>query len=243
MIFKIKKLFKILVSRSFRKALKIGVAAGVEHKSILQLLDDCKTVVDIGANRGQFALIANHCFPTANIISFEPLPNPASIFQKIFPNSDYVRLHNVAIGPVSGESAMHLSARDDSSSLLPISSLQEKIFPGTGEVGEVVVRTATLDEIIAEKDIVAPALLKLDVQGFELDCLQGCESLLHKFKYIYCECSFMELYSGQKLAADVIEWLSCKGFRIKGMYNPAYDSQGQTVQADFLFQRNDMDAM
>lgn len=237
MFFKIIKLAKILKSRNFRSALKYGVAASVEHKNVLNSLGNCRTVVDIGANRGQFALIARHCFPIAKIFSFEPLSVPASIFEKVFHNGQDVQLHHVAIGPVAGEASMHVSARDDSSSLLPITSLQEDIFPGTGEVGEVVVTTCTLGDVINEQDIVANALLKLDVQGFELDCLKGCQSLLNKFEYIYCECSFVELYLGQKLAADIIVWLSNYGFVLKGMYNPSYDRNGQAIQADFLFQQ------
>lgn len=242
MINKLKKLFCILLTRDKKllRALRYSVGASIEHSSVLKHLR-CHTVVDIGANRGQFALVARYCFPRAKIISFEPLPDPASIFEKVFCNYDDVILHNVAIGPISGQSIMHVSARDDSSSLLPISTLQEKIFPGTGEIGEVLVRTASLNECISEEDIVSPALLKLDVQGFEYDCLRGCESLLHKFEWVYCECSFVELYSGQKLAADVIAWLADKGFYIKGIYNTAYDSKGLAIQADFLFQCNAMD--
>ncbi len=82
-------------------------------------------------------------------------------------------------------------------------------------------------------------MLKLDVQGFEYEALSGCESMLSSFDLIYCECSFVELYSGQKLAADVVDWLSARGFRIKGIFNPAYDGQGQTIQADILFQRDE----
>ena len=74
-----------------------------------------------------------------------------------------------------------------------------------------------------------------DMQGFELEALRGCESLLANFEWIYCECSFVELYSGQKLVADVIDWLSNRGFRLMGMYNPSYDRNGQSIQADFLF--------
>jgi len=217
------------------RALRLGVAASIEHKSVLRNLHAC-TVIDIGANRGQFALVARLAFPTAKIISFEPLPKPAALFRRVFARDDVVVLHVAAIGPTSGQCAMHVSGRDDSSSLLPISALQEKIFPGTSEVGTVAVHVAPLDTFINEEDIVAPAMLKLDVQGFELDALQGCESLLSKFEWVYCECSFVELYSGQKLAADVISWLSDKGFRVKGIYNPAYDSEGQAIQADFLFQ-------
>ena len=77
--------------------------------------------------------------------------------------------------------------------------------------------------------------------GFELEALQGCESLLSKFEWVYCECSFVELYSGQKLTADVIDWLSSKVFGLKGMYNPVYDREGQSMQADFLFQQSTAD--
>ena len=80
-------------------------------------------------------------------------------------------------------------------------------------------------------------MLKLDVQGFEYEALIGCESMLAHFDWVYCECSFVELYSGQKLAADVIDWLDSKGFELKGIYNSAYDKSGRAVQADFLFIR------
>lgn len=218
------------------KVLRFGVAASVEHTVVLRMLH-CETVVDIGANRGQFALVARHSFPNANIISFEPLPEPATVFDRVFSNDSLVVLHKLAIGSKSEECIMHISARDDSSSLLPISSLQEKTFPGTREVATINVQVEPLEALVDDKDILSPAMLKLDVQGFELDAIQGCESLLSRFKWIYCECSFVELYSGQKLAAEVISWLSSKGFLIKGMYNPSYDRGGQAVQADFLFQR------
>ena len=241
MIQKLKKLFAILSARdnNWIKSLRQGVAASIEHKSVLQNLD-CRSVIDIGANRGQFALVARHYFPEAKIISIEPLPKPSEKFHQIFSADSAVVLHNIAIGPNSEECSMHVSARDDSSSLLPISSLQEKNFPGTGEVGIIEVHVAPLSSVVNEDDIIGPAMLKLDVQGFEMDALRGCESLLHKFEWVFCECSFVELYSGQKLAADVIAWLSDKGFYIKGIYNTSYDSEGLAIQADFLFQRNAM---
>ena len=212
----------------------------MEQDVVLRSLGVCHTVVDIGANRGQFALVARACFPIAKIISFEPLPEPAALSRRVFSKDDATVLHIAAIGPKSEQRTMHVSGREDSSSLLPITSLQEEIFPGTNEVGTVDVRVAQLDAFVNMDDIVGPAMLKLDVQGFEFDALCGCVSLLHRFDWVYCECSFVELYSGQKLAADVIDWLSSKGFRIQGMYNPAYDRDGRAIQADFLFQRVDM---
>jgi len=47
----------------------------------------------------------------------------------------------------------------------------------------------------------------MDVQGFELPALAGCEGMLDRFAWIYVECWFMELYAGQALADAVIAWL------------------------------------
>ena len=233
---KFRKLLRIVAKRDplWLNALCRGVAAGIEHTAVLRKLA-CNTVVDVGANRGQFALAARHNFPNAQIFSFEPLEEPANMFRQIFALDNAVTLHSAAIGPDEEQREMHVSARDDSSSLLPISSLQNEIFPGTGEVGTADVQVAPLDAFLSDKDIAGPAMLKLDVQGFELEALQGCESLLNNFEWVYCECSFVELYSGQKLAFQIIEWLSNHGFRIMGMYNPSYDRDGQAIQADFLF--------
>ena len=82
-------------------------------------------------------------------------------------------------------------------------------------------------------DLGAPALLKLDVQGFELAALKGCASLLDRFAAIYVECSFVPLYAGQPLADEVLEHLRTQGFRLAGIYNVAHDHEGRAVQADF----------
>jgi FkbM family methyltransferase len=235
---KIKKLLKLLPHKLYRDALfNCGVAPVIDHEKLLKPLS-CKTVIDIGANKGQFALMSRHCFPDAKIISFEPLSAPAEIFSKVFRNDNDTILHNVAIGPKEEESIMHISQSDDSSSLLPISDLQEEIFPGTGEAGTTTVNVAPLNVFLSKADIKQPALLKLDVQGFELDALMGCESLLCSFNLIYCECSFVELYSGQKMASDIIAWLHKRDFILKGAYNVSYDNKGQAIQADFMFENN-----
>ncbi len=215
--------------------LQYHVLAGSEHRKILN--NDLACCVDIGANRGQFSLAVRHWAPRASVIAFEPLPNPAKIFREIFIGDARITLHEFAIGPQRGGCEMHVSSRDDSSSLLPISSLQSRIFPGTEEASTLLVQVAPLDSFLRAVDIQSPALLKLDVQGFEYEALLGCESLLRVFDRIYCECSFVELYSGQKLAADVIEWLATRGFSIAGIYNLSYDAEGRAVQADFLFHR------
>lgn len=216
--------------------LRYGVAASVEHRAALHSFD-CHTVVDIGANRGQFALAARGLYPEAQIFSFEPLVEPAEKFKRVFEHDSQVRLFGVAVGAHSATSAIHISARDDSSSLLPIGKEQNRIFPGTQEVCSREVDVCRLDDMLSDEEVVSPALLKLDVQGFELEVLRGCEQLLPCFSWIYCECSFVELYEGQSLADEVIAWLRERGVVLRGVYNMSYDSDGKAVQADFLFRQ------
>ena len=111
------------------------------------------------------------------------------------------------------------------------------MFAGTGEIATTEVRVGPLEEFVKADDLREPAMLKLDVQGFEYEALIGSESLLPHFDLVYCECSFVELYSGQKLAWEIIDWLSVRSFGLVGVFNPTYDRRGQAVQADFLFGR------
>jgi hypothetical protein len=97
-----------------------------------------------------------------------------------------------------------------------------------------------LPDILLAKQIEAPALLKLDVQGFELEALKGCGDLLECFDWVYAECSFVELYRGQPLADTVIAWLRERSLALHGVYNLSYDKFGAPIQGDFLFIRQEV---
>ena len=231
---KIIKLLNILRDRVFISALFKGTAAGTEHLRMLNDLD-CNHIIDIGANKGQFALVARKTFPKARIDSFEPLSEAADIFEKVLKNDNNTFLHRIAIGNKEETHTIHVSNKDDSSSLLPIGENQISLFPGTQELEQRSIKVAPLKSIIARNDIQQPAMLKIDVQGYELEALYGCQNLFDKISYIYCECSFIELYKGQALAHEIINFLSKNGFRLSGIYHVHYNKSGIAIQADFLF--------
>ncbi len=232
----LKKILRALPHRSLRRGLSFKVGAAFEHEGILAKLP-LATIVDVGANKGQFSLLARQLFPAARIFAFEPLARPAAIYRKVFATDALVTLFQSAIGSVSETREMHVSAHDDSSSLLPITQTQVEFAPGTGEVGREAVKVAPLGELLAPSDIVAPALLKIDVQGFELIVLDGSVDLLSAFSYVYVELSFVAFYEGQAMAHDVVNWLSSHGFNLAGIHNPVYGPAGLVVQADFFFAR------
>ena len=231
-----RKALRLLKSRKYRRALCHGAAGAIEHKTALRDLS-CKTVVDIGANKGQFSLVAVDAFPDACVYAFEPLVGPADVYRRVFVDDDRVSLTQAAIGPKFGTGKMYVSRREDSSSLLEITSLQESMFPGTGLKETTEIEVGPLDHYVRSERIQAPALLKLDVQGYELQALKGCTNLLRLFNNIYVECSFVELYLGQALAYQVIEYLLQHDFHLCGLYNMVSDANDQAIQADHMFQR------
>jgi FkbM family methyltransferase len=223
----------------YRHGLRHGVGAAIEHESILAFLsqDDVPAVVDVGANCGQFSLLCRRWLPSASIYAFEPLRRPAETFRRIFEKDPDIRLIQAAIGAASAEREMHVSKSVDSSSLLPIGPTQSAIFPGTEESHRETVRVAPLDAFLGREDLPAKSLLKIDVQGYELEVLKGCESFLECFSAVYVECSFVELYEGQALAHEVMDWLHSKGFRFARIGLVTFDNSGMSVQGDFLFLR------
>jgi FkbM family methyltransferase len=233
---RIYKLIQLMPYPIYRRGLWFGVGATVEHAKFLAS-HRFRTIIDGGANKGQFALAVIKHYPDAKIIAFEPLSQPAELFEKVFAGVLNVALVRAALGNSEGLVDIHVSRRDDSSSLLPIGKLQSQVFPGTETHAVEKVRVTRLDCIIDVKELLHPVLLKIDVQGFELEVLKGAERTLREIDGIYVELSFMQLYENQPLSWEVINWLRERGFVLTGVYHLAMDSSGRAVQADFYFTR------
>ncbi len=233
---RVTKLARILLRRGLWRGLVLGTYAAVEHEHVLSGLN-LACAVDIGANRGQFSLLLSELMPSIRIFAFEPLSGPAAAFRRLFRAATTVTFYQEAIGATETMASMYVSRHDDSSSLLAASGLQTQIFPGTEAIAEETVRVVPLQRRLGPQDILQPALLKIDVQGYELMALRGCETLLSRFAYLYVEISFRELYEGQPLAGEVLEYLNRQDFAPTGIYNVFYDSRGFAVQADCMLER------
>ena len=86
----------------YRDAIFHGVAAAIEHEEILAN-NVYKTVIDIGANKGQFSLAVRKNLPEADIFAFDPLNNAAETFKKVFIKDEKTHFFNYAFGPSAGE--------------------------------------------------------------------------------------------------------------------------------------------
>lgn len=236
---RVRKVRHLLTRNEYRRGLRHGVAAAIEHDGPIRALE-VGTLIDVGANIGQFSLLTRALHPRANIHAFEPLPAMADRYADLFADDERVKLHRIAAGEGEGTAEIHVSGRPDSSSLLPISNLQNKIFPGTAEVSLLSIPVRAIDLVMQDADLHGPILVKLDVQGFELAALKGMTGLLGRVAHIYVEVSFMELYVGQPLAHEIIDWLAGQGFHIAGVHNISLTDDGVSVQADVLFLRSEI---
>ncbi|MDP1820353.1 MAG: FkbM family methyltransferase [Acidimicrobiales bacterium] len=223
----------------YRRALRHGTLPVVEHDPLLRIVGKCMTVLDVGANIGQFAVVARRWFPNARIVSFEPLPEAGARAARIFSGDDGFELLPLALGKKLGRSELHVTSSDDSSSLLAPGPRQVEEYPGTAEIATITVELSTLDEVLRTRPRLAqPVLLKLDTQGTELDVLEGATALLDEVDWVLVEVSFVELYVGQASASDISTHLFARGYRLRAVNDIRYSAlSGEPVQADFLFER------
>lgn len=231
-----RKLVHLLSKPRFRRGLRHGVAATIEHNTV-PFRQDVSSVIDVGAHHGQFALFALQRFPTAQIVCIEPLERARSKIRAAVGGEARVEIVPGAAAKEAGTRPLHISRRSDSSSLLSITSKYTMAFPGTEEAAVVEVRTASLDELLANIHLPPPTLLKIDVQGGELEVLGGATTTLHQTDEIFVECSFLEFYSGQPLIGEVIAYVESCGFTLSGIYSLVRDGDFRCLQADLLFTR------
>lgn len=231
-----RKFARIVRDPAYRRGLRFGVAAAVEHEAMLRSID-AATIIDVGANRGQFALAARARFPEARILSFEPLARPGAVYRRVFAGDTRATLVPVALGVSDGWAELHRSRRDDSSSLLPIGPLQRTVFPGTDEVTVEKVPVRRLDSVLRNESLAHTVLCKIDVQGTELDVLRGLGETIARIDLIMIELSFVPFYTGQSLFSDVDAALRGAQFTLDRLYAADVDSNGTTLQTNALYRK------
>src|SRR5215213_6191707 len=156
-----------------------------------------RTVVDVGANVGQFAVASAKLFPKAQVYSFEPVPECADELRKNVARLGHVTVHPFALGEEEGTVSFHVNAYSLSSSLLPLAESHREAFPEAREERTIEVEVSTLDRVFAKMKLERPVLIKLDVQGYEAQVLRGGEETLQRADYVVMEASFSAMYEGE----------------------------------------------
>ena len=197
-------------------------------------------VLDVGANKGQFASEIRQCGYAGNIVSFEPLSEAhGKLLQASEEDTKWDVYPRCALGDHNGEVEINIAGNSESSSILPMLESHRSAAPYSAYQGKELVTIQTLDAVAWQylKDARA-AFLKIDTQGFEWQVLDGARDTLPHIKGILVELSLVPLYEGQHLWREVIDRLEAEGFTLWG-FKPGFTDQvsGQSLQVDGVFYR------
>ena len=196
------------------------------------------SVLDVGANRGQFALAARTVFPTAQIHSYEPLPAQFAELSELARRRGGIQVHNLALGTTPGTQKLTVTSNSVSSSFLPLHENHLRAYPEIQASAEIDVKVSTLEVQLGELKPPQPILLKLDVQGFEAEVLEGARESLAQVRWIVLETSTRQLYRGQVLFDELCARLAKRGFKFAYPMDLHFGHGGGVSQFDALFERS-----
>jgi FkbM family methyltransferase len=223
---------------AFDPRLTLGRDSLEDAKTILAAPPRC--IFDVGAHVGQTARKFAEAFPSAEIYSFEPDSRSFAALRAATASLPRVHAVRTAMGAGTGEATLYQNAYDQTNSLLPNAATAAEfvLYPGyVRPTGTEHVPMTTVDHFCAEHGIGSIDLLKMDVQGYELEVLKGASATLKAaaVPLIYTEVSFVTSYESQPLFHDVYEYLYALDYRLVGIYESGYLTHYYQVGGNALF--------
>lgn len=215
-----------------------------EHIATLEFIElanknyPIKVVYDIGANTGLWTqLLKSFTAPEVLVHAFEPIPKFQDKFAQTTKDIPNVLLHPVGLGNERKDSIIHLAG--DASGFFEIGPLLTSFFPSVYKTGEQVVKMERLDDYVQENNLPLPDLMKLDIEGYEIEALKGGLKCMAHCKYLILEVSFVERHIGQPLFPDLVYFLAQHGFHLLSF--PEFIHTGQKIYwTDILFENRNI---
>lgn len=207
-----------------------------------QLLDlhGVLTVVDIGANEGQFARSLRTNGYAGDILSIEPLHDAfAQLSRHAGSDPRWTTLH-AAVSDENGAVSVNVAANSYSSSVLPMTAAHLAADPQSAYRRTEEVDAYTLDTLVVDKGLdPARTAFKIDVQGYESAVLDGGSATLATAAVIQVEMSLVELYAGQALMPEIAERMNAAGLTL-WLLEPGFSDRanGRLLQCDGVFVRH-----
>src|SRR6267378_858741 len=195
-----------------------------------------RTVIDVGANVGQFAVASIRLFANAIVIPIEPNPRIVDRLRANLPPEIRENVLMTAVGDTIGTAVFHVNRDPQVSSMLQLGSDRLESFPGATVVEEITVPMTTLDALFAGRALAAPILLKIDVQGFEDRVITGGTVFLARVDWVLMEVSFSKLYEGERDFTSIVELMRSRGFRfVRPMNFHVSPRTDEIIEMDALF--------
>ena len=207
------------------------------RRNLLLAKHGIETVLDVGANQGQYGVELRQFGYSGRIVSFEPLSEAFEALYATAGADPSWECHRVALGDSDTTSEIGVASNLASSSFLPMLDAHHDAAPGVSMTGSETVEIRTLDSM--DLELTGPTLLKLDVQGYEDRVLRGAQALLADVKLIECEVSLEPLYESQLTFLPMLDLLRESGFELLRLEPGIRDQggRGAIVQYDAIAAR------
>jgi len=204
----------------------------IKHRGL-----NCKTILDIGANRANWSRLAKEIYPEASFCLIEPqieMKDDLEKFCKEFPDSIYF-----LVGAGAKKDILTLTVWDDlaGSSFLPKpnENLKQK-----GKQREIEI--ISVDDLLDSSKIKYPEIIKIDIQGFELEALKGAEKTFGYTEVYILEVSLFSFSDvpNMPIFSDVINFMLERNYVVydfPGFIRRPLD--GALAQCDICFVKKD----
>lgn len=166
-----------------------------------------KIIFDGGANIGFVTYQFHKRFKNASIYSFEPNPSVFSKLKKSTESNKNVYVINKGIGNEDLILNFYKNNNTGTSSFLEPNDFHKAHLARKYE--KIEIPTISINQFCQQNSIDKIDILKLDIEGFELNALKGCKEMLleNKIDFIYTEVNLIPTYEGQCLIEEVIAFL------------------------------------
>ncbi len=194
------------------------------------------TVLDVGANVGQFGVDLRRNGYQGKIFSFEPVHSNFNVLLSTSRNDDNWEVFHKALGERNEILKINVSGNDGlSSSILPMGKTHQEVFPQSRyEYSEEVTIETLLEQFSTLGIDPKTTLLKMDVQGFERKVLLGGIEIIPEIPLCYFEASLSPLYEGEASFLELLKLLDSLGHHVADLFRGALDQRGQLLQVDVL---------
>jgi FkbM family methyltransferase len=235
-------LYQLLGGVKHRGVRLVARVAGVEslatHLAALFRALDIDCVLDVGANRGQYARLLRRIGYRGRIVSFEPVPECFEELRRRSAGDSRWTVVPTALGEEDGRQPLHVTAGTEFSSLLAPSEYGRRTFRGSAVTRMEDVPVRRLDALWADHVREGERVhLKLDTQGYDQQVIQGARQVLDRVASVQTEVAVKVLYDGAPRYADALPRLEAMGFELTGLFPVLRDPQLRIVELDCVMRR------
>lgn len=202
-------------------------------RRLRQLGAQPRVIVDGGANVGDWTRLVRRVFPGATVLMVEAQPELQQALAAVCAlDPAHLRYASTLLGPkASGTATMYVT--EDSGAGTGSSVLPERTDVPRRAVE---LPMTSLDALLAAQGLTAD-LIKLDVQGYEIEVLKGATAALRQAEFVLLELSFWPYNEGAPLLLEALAWMQQAGFRAFDVFDLARRRDAVLLQGDFLFVR------